>query len=146
MTRWDGESKESVYERCGMGSQANGVNCGVVEWVKRNTLRWFGYIERRWNAEFVRKVHVSESVGPNSNGRPLGRWRDRVKEHMCERGATRGGGFEQARRECLLGRGGGFSTAGTPLGNVPGGSVASFRLSPLRKKIVWFSFLYDFCS
>ncbi len=31
VTRWDGESKESVHERCGMGSQANGVNCGVVK-------------------------------------------------------------------------------------------------------------------
>ena len=26
---------------------------------------------------------------------------DRVKEYMCERGATRGGGLQQARRECL---------------------------------------------
>ncbi len=38
VTRWDGESNESVYERCGMGSQANEVQCGVVEWVKRNML------------------------------------------------------------------------------------------------------------
>ncbi len=51
--------------------------------------------------EFVRKVYVSESVGYSSRGRPLGRWRDRVKEYMCERGATRGGGLDQARRECL---------------------------------------------
>ncbi len=67
VTRWDGESNKSVYERCGMGSRANGVNCGVVEWVKRNRLRWLGHIERR----------------------PPGRWRDRVKEYMFERGATR---------------------------------------------------------
>ncbi len=40
--------------------------------------------------EFVKKVYMSESVGANSRGRPLGRWRDRVKEYMCERGATRG--------------------------------------------------------
>ena len=33
-TRWDGESNESVYGRCVMGSHGNGVNCGVVEWVK----------------------------------------------------------------------------------------------------------------
>ncbi len=46
MTRLDGESNESMYERFGMGSYANGVNCGVVEWVKRNMLRWFGHIER----------------------------------------------------------------------------------------------------
>ncbi len=31
----------------------------------------------------------------------LWRWKDRVKEYMCERGATRRGRSEQARRECL---------------------------------------------
>ncbi len=31
VTRWDGESNARVYEKCGMGRQANGVNCGVVE-------------------------------------------------------------------------------------------------------------------
>ena len=52
-TRWDGESNESVYERCGMETHAKGVNCGVVEWVKRNTLKWFGHIERMKSEEFV---------------------------------------------------------------------------------------------
>ncbi len=33
----------------------------------------------------VKKVHVSESMGPSSRGRPPGRWRDRAKEYMCER-------------------------------------------------------------
>ncbi len=42
VTKSEGSSNESVYERCGMGTCANGVKCGVVEWVKRNTLRWFG--------------------------------------------------------------------------------------------------------
>ena len=51
--------------------------------------------------ESVKKVYVSESVGPDSRGRLVGRWRDRVKENMCERGATRGGGLDQAKRECL---------------------------------------------
>ncbi len=55
VTRWDGESNESVCGRCGMGSQAN---CGVVEWVKRNTLRWFGHVERMGREEFVEKVWV----------------------------------------------------------------------------------------
>ncbi len=74
-----------------MGSHANGVNCGVVEWVKRNTLRWFEHIERMETEEFVKEVYVSESVGPSSRGRPTGRWRDRVKEYMCQRCYTRGG-------------------------------------------------------
>ncbi len=40
-------------------------------------------------------------LGPNSRGRPLGRWKDRVKEYMCVRGTARRGRFEQARKECL---------------------------------------------
>ncbi len=90
-----------MYERCGMGSCANGVNCGVVEWVKRNTLRWFGHIERMGCEGFVKKVYMIENVGSNSRERPPGRWRDRVKEYMCERGATRRGGLDQADRECV---------------------------------------------
>ena len=35
VTRWDGESMESMYERCDMGIHANGVNCRVVEWVRK---------------------------------------------------------------------------------------------------------------
>ncbi len=75
-----------------MGTHASGVKCGVVEWMKRNTLRLFGPTERMGREEFVKKVYVGASVGPDSRGRPLGRWRDRVKEYMCERGATREGG------------------------------------------------------
>ncbi len=101
MTRRDGVSNESVYESYDMESRANGVNCGVVEWVERNTLRWFEYIERMGSEEFVNKVYMSESVGPNNRGRPPGRWRGRVKEYMCERGVTRRGGLDQAKRECL---------------------------------------------
>ncbi len=56
-----GESNESVYERCRVGSQANGVNCGVL--VKRNTLRWSGHIERMGSEELLKKVYISESVG-----------------------------------------------------------------------------------
>ncbi len=69
--------------------------------MKGNTLRWLGHIERMGNEEFVKKVYMSESVGPDSRGRTVGGWRDRVKEYMCERGATRGGELDQARREGL---------------------------------------------
>ena len=36
-----------------------------------------------------------------TRGRPHGGWKDRVKEYMCERGATRGGGLDQAKKEYL---------------------------------------------
>ncbi len=97
--RWDGENNKSIYERCGIGCHANGVNCGVVECVKRNTLRWLGHFKRMGSEELVKKVYISESVGPTSRGRPPGRWRDRVKEYMCERGATKEGGRARSSKE-----------------------------------------------
>ena len=31
---WEGESNESMYERCGTVIHTNEVKCGAVEWVK----------------------------------------------------------------------------------------------------------------
>ncbi len=55
------------------------------------------------NEEFVKKVYLSNTEGRNRRGRPLGRWKDRVKEYVSERG-VRGNGLEWARRECMEGR------------------------------------------
>ncbi len=68
--------------------------------MKRNIFNWFRLTKRMKSEEFVKKVYMNEIVGPDSRGRPLRRWKDRVKEYMCERGATKRGGL-QARRECL---------------------------------------------
>ncbi len=59
VSRLDGLN--NVYERCGMRGCGSGVQCGVVEWVKRSTLRWFGHTERMENEEFV-KVYRSPSL------------------------------------------------------------------------------------
>lgn len=53
-----------MYERCGMGACASGVECKVVEWVIRNTMRWFGHVERMKSEEFERKVCMNETGGP----------------------------------------------------------------------------------
>lgn len=55
VTRSDSESNISVYGSCGMGPCASKVKDGVVEWVKINTLRWFGQTERMEGIAFVRK-------------------------------------------------------------------------------------------
>ncbi len=88
-----------MYERCGMKEHGSGVGCGVVEWVKRSILRWFGHIKRMENEEFV-KVYLTSVDGPNRRGRLLRRWEDRVKEYVSERG-VRGNGLEWAGRECM---------------------------------------------
>ena len=45
MTRWEGERNARVYKRCGMETCTNGVKCGIMEWVKRNTLRRLGHLK-----------------------------------------------------------------------------------------------------
>ena len=91
VTRWEGESNESVYERSGMEPCENGVKCNVVECVKRNIFRWFCHMERK-KEEFVKKVFVSEIKGHRRRGRIVVRcvgWMDRIKEYIDERGADR---------------------------------------------------------
>ena len=46
-----------MYERCGMGTCAK---CSVVQWVKINTLGWFGHMEKEMSKEFMKKVYIYE--------------------------------------------------------------------------------------
>ena len=55
------------------------MKCGVVEWVKMNTRKWFSHVERKESEEFVKKKYVSEIEGPRRRGRPVVRWIDRIK-------------------------------------------------------------------
>ena len=85
LTRQDLESNESVYERFGMESRGEGIKCGVVEWVKRNTLRWFGHVERMKKEDLTKRVYNSEIEGRGVRGRPPVRWLNRVDEYCRER-------------------------------------------------------------
>ncbi len=71
-----------MYERCGMRGHGDGVGCSVVEWMLRSTMRRSGHIERMENEGFVKRVYLNSVEGPNRRGRPLGRWKDRVKEYV----------------------------------------------------------------
>ena len=62
-----------------MGPCTNGVKCGVVEWVKRNTWRWLGHLEGKKSEEFVKKVYVSEIECPRRRGKPVVRWKAGMK-------------------------------------------------------------------
>ncbi len=97
--RWERESNESVYDRCVLNTCTNGVKCRVIEWLKRNSLKWLGHVERMGSGEFV-KVYESESEGPNRRGKPLGKWKDKVQEYMGERGINGWRVLKQAKRKC----------------------------------------------
>ncbi len=77
MSRMDGMSNESVYKHFGMCLVGEGKKCGVVEEVKRQTLKWFGHMERM-ESKMTRRVYVSEIEGGNVRGRPPVKWRDMV--------------------------------------------------------------------
>lgn len=56
VSRWDGESNKGVYENLGVGVTTIGVGCGVAEWVKPGTLRWFGHVMRMNEDNFVKRA------------------------------------------------------------------------------------------
>ena len=99
VSRLDGESNESVYNRFGMTSRGEGMKCGVVEGVKRSTLRWFGHMERMDESEITKRVYRSKIDAVGVRGRPPIRWDDRVMEYVNEREGGRFRGLEHARRE-----------------------------------------------
>ena len=86
LSRMDGESNESVYGRFGMSVKGEGMNCGVVEVVKRNTLRWFGHLERMGESEMTRRIYKGGVDAVGVRGRPPVKWEDRLLEYMRERG------------------------------------------------------------
>ncbi len=58
---------------------------------EENILKWPDHIERMKSGEFVnKKVYVSEIEGPSRREKPIGRWKDSLKEYMHERGVSRG--------------------------------------------------------
>ncbi len=60
VSRMDGVSNESVYQCFGMCHMGEGKMCGVVEEVKRQTLMWFGDIERMEESKMTRRVYMSK--------------------------------------------------------------------------------------
>ncbi len=41
--RMNEDSNLKVSNRFDMSGKGNGMECGVVDWVKHRTLRWFGH-------------------------------------------------------------------------------------------------------
>ncbi len=76
----------SIYERFGMCHVGVGKKCGVVEEVKRQTLKLFRHVERMEEGRMTKRVYVSEIEGGNGTGRPPVKWRDTVQEYVRERG------------------------------------------------------------
>ncbi len=69
VSRMDGVSNESVYKHFGMSNVDMGKKCGVVEEVKRQTLKWFGHMERMEEGKMTRRVYMSEMGRGNVRGR-----------------------------------------------------------------------------
>ncbi len=76
------------------------------------------------NEDFVKTVYLGSVEGMNGRGRLLGRWEDRVKAYVSERG-VRGNGLEWARREYVDRERWRYVCRGHPSGDASGGSKAS---------------------
>ncbi len=58
------------------------MSCGVVEMVKRSTLRWFGHLERMDEREVTKRIYRSTIDAGNVRGQPPIKWKDRVMEYV----------------------------------------------------------------
>ena len=67
VTRWEGENKESVYERHGTFCKWSEVWCSGMG--EKQYFEMVCPIERKNSEEFVKKAYVSEIVGPMRRGR-----------------------------------------------------------------------------
>ncbi len=73
-----------------MSETTVGMDCGVVEWVKRSTLRWYGHVMRMNECAFTKRVYESTIEGREVRGRPQVKWINRVEEYWRERAGGRG--------------------------------------------------------
>ncbi len=62
----------------------------VMDAVKRNSLRWFGHVLRKYESDWVRRVMEMNVEGRKGWGRPRKTWLKIVEEEMWARGLTRG--------------------------------------------------------
>ncbi len=72
-----------------MRSSSGRVEYGVVEWVKRSTLRWYGHVMRMNECAFTKRVYESTIEGRGVRGRPAVKWINRVEECWRERESGR---------------------------------------------------------
>ena len=75
MARWECENNRGMHDRWSLGTCAKEVKCGVAEYVRWNTLKWFCHIEGMKSEAFVKKMYVSEIKGTSRRGRPLLKWK-----------------------------------------------------------------------
>lgn len=66
----EGEGNEGVHNRYGMSSKGKGMNCGVVEEVICNTLRWFGYIKGMTESDMAKRVYMRMVDAMGTKGQP----------------------------------------------------------------------------
>ncbi|MCP3679428.1 MAG: hypothetical protein GY782_03855 [Gammaproteobacteria bacterium] len=81
VTLWNRLTNEEVKQRCG-------VETDVIEKMRRNTLRWFGHVERMESERLTKRVYASEVEGTRGRGRPRFRWRDGVGKYLREGGLS----------------------------------------------------------
>lgn len=63
-----------------MVGSAKGIICGVIEWVKCNTLSGLGHVERIQDRDFTRSVYGSEIKGVDVRGRTPVTWGNKQGE------------------------------------------------------------------
>ena len=96
----DDVSNEEVDKNFGMSKRAVGIECGVVERVKRNTMRWYGHVRRMPEERMAKKVYQSEVSGVVGRGRPAMSWERKVEQYLKDRIGSGVETMERAKVAC----------------------------------------------
>ena len=69
----------------------------IAEVMQRNRLGWFGYVERRDELCWIKRIETLQVDGDGVKGRPRKRWREVLKEDMRKKGLCRKDAWDRWR-------------------------------------------------
>lgn len=65
-----------------MAEKAVGMNCGVVEGIKRNAMIRYGHVRRIRRSDWQKRTYRSDALGLAGRGRPPLFWEGNVEQYV----------------------------------------------------------------
>jgi len=73
----------------------------VINYIKAQRLSWFGHVQRMPDTRTVKKIFNWKPLTKRSQGRPKYRWKDNIKQDICQMKIRESGEMERGRWEGL---------------------------------------------
>ena len=73
----------------------------ITKKVQERRLEWYGHVMRREEHYVERRAMVMKVQGRRMRGRPKGRWLDKVKDDIKEKGLSADDVYDRATSRCM---------------------------------------------